>query len=171
MLPKIKHFILSLVLVSGIFTMAFSGSMPVAAAEDQPVSICTFIGPICRAIGIDDQATNASEAAGNFVRQRAQLVLSLVFVGIILLAVVIIIQNGIKYIQSQGNEGQIKDATKAIKSVFIGIGILFVGIAGIILVLAFFGGLGFLTQDPNRGECTLDPTTGVLTCPNVNEAK
>ncbi len=111
------------------------------------VNICTFIGPLCTALNIDpENPTGAGDAALTFVRSRGELILSLVFIGIILLSVVIIIQAGVKYIQSQGDETKIQESTKAIKSVFIGIGVLIVGIAGLILVLVFFNATGFLTS-------------------------
>jgi hypothetical protein len=115
----------------------------VAAAS---VGLCDFIGPICDALGITS-SENAGSAAIDFVKSRGELILSLVFIGIILLSVVIIIQAGVKYIQSQGDEGKIAESTKAIKSVFIGIGVLIVGIAGLILVLVFFNATGFLKTD------------------------
>jgi len=135
------------------------------------INICTFIGPICTALGINvDDPTNAGDAALTFLKSRGELILSLVFIGIILLSVVIIIQAGVKYIQSQGDEGKIAESTKAIKSVFIGIGVLIVGIAGLILVLVFFNATGFLSSDTSGttqqdciNDCVQDGT-GVDDC-------
>lgn len=111
------------------------------------VDICDFIGPICQAIfnttDPDFSGGGAAGSAQTFITSRLGLILSLVFVAIILIAVFVIIRASIKYIQSQGNEEQIADATKAIKSVFIGIAALFVGVLGMVLVAAFFGGLSF----------------------------
>jgi len=123
------------------------------AVSAASVNICTFIGPICTALGInlENPSEGGGAAAINFLRSRGELILSLVFIGIILLSVVIIIQAGVKYIQSQGDEGKIAESTKAIKSVFIGIGVLIVGIAGLILVLVFFNASGLLDSDTSSG--------------------
>lgn len=159
---------LLLVATFGLFAQPVHAQQP-----GQGVTICSFIGPICEAIGLTQNGvpvtgTNATNAAQNFVRARAQLILSLVFIGIILLSVVIIVQAGIKYIQSQGNEGQIKEAQKAIKSVFIGIGVLFVGIIGIVLVLLFFNGQGFLNPVGNDQTSCFFDENGFLQCPDPN---
>jgi uncharacterized membrane protein YidH (DUF202 family) len=109
------------------------------------LGLCTFIGPICTALGLSDKsADEAKEGALGFATERIQQVVSLIFIGIIVISVFIIVQAGVKYIQSQGEEGKIAEAQKAIRSVFVGIAILFVGIIGLILVLAFFGGTGLL---------------------------
>lgn len=71
-----------------------------------------------------------------------QLVLNLIFIGIIIVSIYIIIKAAVKYIQSEGDDKKIQEAQKAIKSVFIGIAALFIGIIGIILVLAFFNATG-----------------------------
>lgn len=108
------------------------------------IGICTFIGPICTALGITGSTDAAGQTAINLTTTRISQVVSLIFIGIIILSVFIIIQAGVKYIQSQGDEGKIGEAQKAIKNVFIGIAVLFVGVIGIILVLAFFNGTGLL---------------------------
>lgn len=173
-----KSIVTKSLLATALILVASFGmfAQPVHAQAGTGVSICSFIAPICNAIGISDAQGNiiesgsATTVAQRFVRDRAQLILSLVFIGIILLSVIIIIQAGIKYIQSQGNEGQIKEAQKAIKSVFIGIGVLFVGIIGIVLVLLFFNGQGFLNpagNDANEG-CFFDEN-GFLTCPSTTD--
>lgn len=123
--------------------------LPGQAVQAQ-IGICTFIKPICDAIGIDDDTENAVEAAENFIVNRGRLILGLLFVGITLMAIFIIVQAGIKYIQSQGDEGKIAEAQKAIKSVFVGIAILIVGVVGVLLVLFFLGGgQGFLSLGNN----------------------
>lgn len=132
------------------------------------LGICDFIGPICNAIGLEDGAKDAGAVAQNFLRARLNLGLSLLFIGIILIAVFIIVQAGIKYVQSQGDEGKIAEAQKAIKSVFLGIGVLFVGLIGIILVLVVFNGLGLLNPavqgEGGDGQCFFNDT-GALVCP------
>ncbi len=112
------------------------------------VNVCTFIKPICDALGIQD--VTDPETPGivlGFTQQRVSQVVSLVFIGIILISVFIIVQSGVKYIQSQGEEGKIQEAQKAIRSVFIGIAVLFVGIIGLILLLAFFNASGLVASE------------------------
>lgn len=131
------------------------------------VGVCTFIGPICDALGI--RTGNAGETAATTVRTWVNLGITILFIGIILLAVFIIVQAAIKYIQSQGDEGKIAEAQKAIKSVFIGIALLFVGIIGIVLVLAFFSATNLLGGGSGNEceQCVLNCVAtgqGVTTC-------
>ncbi|MEP7103843.1 MAG: hypothetical protein ABI721_04000 [Candidatus Dojkabacteria bacterium] len=67
-----------------------------------------------------------------------RLALQLIFIGIIVVSIYIIIRAAIKYIRSEGDDTKIQEAQKAIKSVFIGIAALFIGIIGIVIILAFF---------------------------------
>jgi hypothetical protein len=135
-------FVATIFLSSGLANTVSAQDTNIQAGEN--IGICTFIKPICDAFGLSGEIS--VQSAFDYLRDRANILLSVLFVGIILLSVFIIVQAGIKYIQSQGDEKQIGEAQKAIKTVFIGIGVLFVGIAGLVLVLAFFGGLGLLNS-------------------------
>ncbi len=74
----------------------------------------------------------------------------LIFTGFIAFGVYQIIKSGIKIIQSEGDESKVEEAAKAIKGVFIGIGMLLLGIIGIVVLLAFFGDASFLQNEiPN----------------------
>ncbi len=153
-----------------LFLFAFSAgvfALPVSASGStfsNGVGVCSFIGPICAAIGItNDSGTNAGTIAQTFVRDRLSLIISLVFIAIILISVFIIIRAAITYIQSQGEEGKIAEAQKAIKSVFIGIGVLFVGIIGLVLVLVFFNGTGLLSPGGQSNTCGFN-AEGIFTC-------
>lgn len=160
---------ISLLLVAISSSVFFAAPVQAQVQQGQEVTICTFIRPICQALGLVDAngnlVGNPEGQVQSFVRNRAQLILSLVFIGIVLIAVYIIISNGIKYIQSQGDEGKIKAATKAIKTVFVGIAVLFIGIAGLVLVLVAFNATGLLNQQPVPGGCIIDPLSGFVTCP------
>lgn len=105
----------------------------------QSFSICTLLGPLGNPFGC---ATGefGSQSASQYLLPRIQLVLTLAFIGLIVFAIVYVVRAAITYIQSQGKPEEIENATKSIRSVFIGLGALFVGIAGILLVIAFFGG-------------------------------
>jgi len=138
---------LSILLFSAFISPAVVSAVGDNIENEGSIGICTFIKPICDALGIKDDAATSQTAVIDFTTNRINQVLSLIFIGIIIISVFIIIQAGVKYIQSQGDEGQIAEAQKAIKSVFIGIAVLFVGIIGIILILAFFGGTGLIGTD------------------------
>lgn len=73
-----------------------------------------------------------------------------VFLVFILLGAYIIIKGAISYLKSQGDEGKIEEGTKAIKSVFIGVGILIIGIVGILILLVLTGGLDLLDRETNN---------------------
>jgi len=88
------------------------------------------------------------EGAGTsgFVTSRIQLMLLLALGGIILVSVIYAGLASYKYIKSQGDPGQIEEAGKAVKAIFLGIAVLFVGIIGIVLVFVFFGADFFKTS-------------------------
>lgn len=127
-------------------TIALVSFVPVVFTAAQPVSaqvgVCTFIQPLCDALGIG--GGNSGDAAVGLVARWFNLAVTVIFTAIILISVYVIVTNAVKYIQSQGDEGKIGEAQKAIKSVFIGIALMFVGLVGIVLVLAFFGGNNLL---------------------------
>jgi amino acid permease len=158
-----KTLVLAVILFASAFAMPVYAQSNNGLDTSKGIGVCTFIKPICDAIGISNTGSNAGEIAQNFVRDRLSLIVSLVFIAIILISVFIIIRAAITYIQSQGEEGKIQKAQKAIKSVFIGIGVLFVGIIGLILVLVFFNGLGFLNPGGNTQNCGFG-ADGVFRC-------
>jgi uncharacterized membrane protein YidH (DUF202 family) len=93
--------------------------------------------------------TSDLTAAGQLIR----FALSLVFVAIIAISIYVIIRAALKYIRSEGDPGKVEEAQKAIKNVFIGIGALFVGIIGIVIILAFFqAGNALNTSDDLPGQ-------------------
>jgi len=105
----------------------------------------TLAGDIC-----DSSANDASSTAATSLGQWLRFGVSLIFIGIIAVAIIYIIRAAIKYIRSEGNEEEVQEATKAIKAVFIGIGALLVGIVGLVIVLSLFnaaGGEQFETED------------------------
>lgn len=102
--------------------------------------ICQLLGPIGQPFGCSNGEFGNVNVAGDYLLPRVQFVLSLLFVGLILFAIFYVVRAAITYIQSQGQPDKIAEATKAIRAVFVGLGALFVGIAGILLVLSFFGG-------------------------------
>lgn len=156
-----KTKILSIVLALSIFSLPILSTPVYAGSNDSSslsIGLCTFIPFICNAISGDDGSVDA-QSAQKFLTDRLQLVVSLIFIGIMLISVFIIVRAGLKYIQSQGDPDKIKDATKAIQSVFVGIGVLVVGIVGLLLVLAFFNITGV-----SEAQCTIE--NGTVVCPN-----
>jgi len=126
-----------------------------------PLGVCTFIPAICDAIsGQQCSSSLTPQDASKFLQDRLRTVLSFVFIGIILISVFIILRAGIKYIQSQGDPGKIADAQKSIQSVFVGFAVLFVGIIGLVLILAFFN----ITGLTDTTTCTIN-AQGSLECP------
>lgn len=87
-----------------------------------------------RKIFTDWQGTTATEKITGFVR----LALTLAFGVVILAAVAYSIMAAIKYIRSQGDAGQVEEANKAIKAIFQGVAMMFVGIIGVVIVFFIF---------------------------------
>jgi uncharacterized membrane protein len=96
-----------------------------------------FAGNLC---GGDSGASNAVGLGITLV----QTALSLVFVGIISVAVYTIIRAALKYIRAEGDDSKVEEAQKSIKRVFIGIGALLVGIIGLAIIISLFGATGGL---------------------------
>ncbi len=130
----------------GAFLLAAPVLSPLLTVRAQNL-ICTvfpFINSVS-AFGINSLCTGISDdTTGSTIRSTFNLIVSLIFVAIIIFSIYVIIKAAIKYIRSEGDPGKIEEAQKAIKSVFIGIAALFVGLIGIIIVIAFFGAGGAL---------------------------
>lgn len=152
-----KVILSSLFVVTGLVMLFGFGATPVAATglTSGSLGVCSFIGPICDALGLN-ATNNPGGTAISITSKWVNLALTLVFAGIIIISVYIVIKAAVTYIQSQGDETKIAEATKAIKSVFIGIALLFVGVVGVVLVLAFFGGTGLLNSDDAYLKCIAD---------------
>ncbi len=156
---RVKNLLIALpILFASVASVFFMAPQPVyASGSGTSLGICTFIGPICQAISGSSTSLDPGKAT-TFIKDRLNIILAVVFIAIILISVFIILRAGIKYIQSQGDPGKIAEAQKAITSVFVGIAILFVGIIGLVLVLAFFNLTGLTSSN-----CTLD-AQGKVTC-------
>lgn len=144
----------------------------VSAQSENGSILCTifpFLDGIAFAANLCGGDSGAASAVGLGIT-LVQTVLSLVFVGIIAVAVYTIIRAAIKYIRAEGDDSKVEEAQKSIKRVFIGIGALLVGIVGLAIVIAIFGASGGLTPeglDPERlQEClrtgTLEECTELI---------
>lgn len=151
MLAKFKKVFVVLGLTAVSFcSLAFTAPQPVAAQDGNLICrIFPFIGQI-QTFGISQlckDANVAGQTATSSVVALVKLGLQLIFVGIIVISIYVIIKAAVQYIRSEGDEDKVKQSQKAIKTVFVGIAALFIGIIGIIIVLAFFQAGGAL-DDP-----------------------
>ncbi|RMD77221.1 hypothetical protein D6810_01530 [Candidatus Dojkabacteria bacterium] len=94
----------------------------------------------------------AASDAANLIRFALQLV----FVGIVGVAIYVIVKAALKYIRSEGEKESVEQARAAIKTVFAGIAALFVGIVGLVLVIAFFNASGALNVGESSGIRVID---------------
>ncbi|MCS7317182.1 MAG: hypothetical protein NZZ41_02515 [Candidatus Dojkabacteria bacterium] len=99
--------------------------------------------------GINAVCSGDANAAVNEVAGLIRFLLSLIFLGIIISSVVVVVKASLTYIQSEGDNNKVAQAKKAIQNVFVGLAALFVGVIGIIVVLAFFGATGALNLSTN----------------------
>jgi len=104
-------------------------------------SICEGGAEVPTKVGLAEQAVNVARLAASFI-----------FIGIIVIAVYIVIKAAIKYIRSEGDKDKITEAQKAIKSVFVGLIALFVGVIGLVLILVLFDAATAITAPlPQEG--------------------
>lgn len=145
-MKKIRSlFIMGSVLVLPV-VVATSLMFPgLVAAQDNNdnLSIICKIFPFLETLGFGGSGicggvADAGAQAGTTVAGLIQLVISLIFIAIIGISIYVVIKSALKYIRSEGDETKIQESQKAIKSVFLGIAALFVGVIGIVIVLAIF---------------------------------
>jgi hypothetical protein len=140
--------ILSIVASSMLFVAPLSAqTTPTNEGTSGSTNAICVIFPFLNSITIFDvnealcgggTTQGTAEQAADATLSIIRLATSFIFIAIIVIAVFIIIKAAIKYIRSEGDESKVQEAQKAIKTVFIGVAALFVGILGIVLVLAFF---------------------------------
>lgn len=100
----------------------------------------------------DQYDTSAFDACGDVngqVTSVIQLGISAVFALIILYGIFLIIKAALTIIRSNGDPSQLESGVNMIRGVYIGIGIIFIGIIGLIIVIAFFGAGGILNTTVN----------------------
>lgn len=139
-------------LVPEVFAQNTSGEVSQNNTTTIGDSVLCTIFPFLRGIAFAGNLCGGDSGAANAVGlgvTLVQTVLSLVFVWIIAVAVYTIIRAAIKYIRSEGDNTKVEAAQKSIRTVFVGIGALLVGIVGLAIVIALFGASGGLT--PNGG--------------------
>jgi len=122
-----KKFFKTALFTAGTFLAAMVG-LPVPAHAQSTSLVPSFIQDIF------DSLNNPAD----YVTSRIRLGIILALGVVILIAVVYSILAAIKYISSQGDEGKVAEAKKAITAILSGIAALFIAIVGIVLVLVFF---------------------------------
>jgi hypothetical protein len=88
-------------------------------------------------------------------------VVSLFFTGFIAFGVLVIIKGALKIITAQAADEKVEEGYKAIRAVFIGLGLTFVGIAGIAIVVSLLGGGGLFST-------TVESPEGIQNIPLTN---
>lgn len=122
-----------------LFVAPIASPLMTAKADNLICTIFPFIQNVS-AFGINSLCTGVSaDTTSETIKSTFNLIVSLIFVAIIIFSIYVIIKAAVKYIRSEGDPAKIEEAQKAIKSVFIGIAALFVGLIGIIIIIAFFG--------------------------------
>ena len=149
--------------VHAILGLSILLTVPLAGIENSILNVSAQ-SPICNIFPFLDSSnylfggicSGDGESNVSTVIALVQLALALIFIGIIIVAIFVIIKAAVKYIRSEGTAEKVEEAKNAIKQVFMGIGALFFGIIGIILILVLFDSLAATTSGPTDG------TTGGL---------
>jgi len=100
----------------------------------------------------DQYDTSAFDACGDVNGQVTNIIkfaIGAVFGLIILYGIFLIIKAALTIIRSNGDVAQVESGANMIRGVYIGIGIIFIGIIGLIIVIAFFGAGGILNTTVN----------------------
>lgn len=74
-----------------------------------------------------------------FITSRIRLVVAIMLIALVLFSIVYALMASFKYVRSQGDPGQIEEAQKAIKAIWMGVASLFISIIGMVLVINIFG--------------------------------
>ncbi len=74
----------------------------------------------------------------NFIINLLTNGLILMFTIVIVIAIVYAVLAGLKYIQSQGESDKVEEAQNALKSVFIGVLVVFVGVVIVVVIAGIF---------------------------------
>ena len=108
----------------------------------------------------DQYDTSVFDACGDVNGQVTEIIkfaIAAVFGAIILYGIFLIIKAALTIIRSNGDPTQVEAGANIIRGVYIGIGIIFIGIIGLIIVIAFFGAGGILTTTINAPGNTVIP--------------
>jgi hypothetical protein len=149
-MTKLNKILLTIFLFPIFALSVFLPTSPVvknANAQNILCDVFPFIEGIEFARGLCGDLEGESEDAVATLGSYIRFGLSLVFIAIIGVSIFIIIKAALKYIRSEGDEGKVAEAQKAIKNVFLGVGALIVGIIGLVIILGFFNASGALQTE------------------------
>jgi large-conductance mechanosensitive channel len=97
---------------------------------------------ICGFLPCDQSFTAETGSPQEIALSFGRFFASLIFVGIIAFGIFQVIRASLKIIRSEGDSSKIQDGADTLKGVMIGIGMIFVGLIGLVIILAFFGAEG-----------------------------
>jgi hypothetical protein len=112
---------------------------------------------------------NEGAGTATFITGRVSTALFFTMGILVLFGVIYAIMAAFRYIRSQGDAGEIENATKSIKAIFYGVAAMMIGIVGIALVFVFFNA-GRPNPDlfqtclsaPNSVGCTVCKAEGIV---------
>ncbi len=96
--------------------------------------VCDFL-PCGVVPGYQSSATDSM----TIVERLFYFGVSLIFVGLVAFGIFIIVKAAYKIVRSEGNEDQLQEGAKAIKTVFIGLAMLVAGIVGLLVMTYILG--------------------------------
>lgn len=104
--------------------------------------------------------TSVFDACGDVNDQVTNVIkfgIAAVFGLIIIYGIFLIIKAALTIIRSNGDASQVEAGANILRGVYVGIGIIFVGIIGLIIVIAFFGAGGITNVELNAPGNTVIP--------------
>jgi hypothetical protein len=134
-LKKIKNVLFGLVLICIIFS--------VVPRKAESADLCGLLP--CDQYDTDD-VTNVNERVENLVKFG----LSAIFVVIIIIGIYQIVRAVLKIIRSEGKQEDLEGGYNILKGVWVGIGLFFVGVIGLVIVLAVLDSGGIVSTDVNN---------------------
>lgn len=120
----VKNFSKFFVLIFAPILSAIFLTIPAKAQTFLPEPIRTFI----YLADPDDEASVSN----------IRLLILLLFAVIVLIAIYFAVQAAWKYVRSEGDQDKIEASTKAIQTIFLGLGATVAGIVGVVLIFIFF---------------------------------
>lgn len=82
----------------------------------------------------------SSEQQSNYVNSRIRLGLTILFIGVFIVAIAYSALAAIKFMSSQGDSGKLEESKGAVKAILMGFAAMLIAIMGIFLIVVIFGG-------------------------------
>lgn len=127
-------------LIKKITTIVFIGMglMSLLPLQINAVNNTTIKGGFCDFIPCGIFGQTSANSSLDTVSSYIRFGISLVFIGIIIFGVYQIIKGALKIIRSEGDPSKIEEGANVFKGVFIGIIMIFAGVIGLLILIAFF---------------------------------